>query len=531
MQASGKETSLQQIHERVQKGARFIPVFSELPLDPHVRPLDIFCEWLKRRPEFKSSAFFLQRSDTEGESHAPKETILAFEPFETIRIRRGQARIENVDGVTHAEGDPFAIVSQRVQEYRAVAYEDLPFFQGGALGYFAYDSVRFLEPSLTALPGNLRSLGAESRGYDAEFSLFRKLMVFDHAHRRLVLFSGFETRRDAPEQGLTRALSEIQELKKQFMSLASLASGASAQAGREEAALPSHEIPQEIPIEEMSAMLGKERFLRGVRKLKDHIRNGDIFQAVLSERMSVPFEGDPLALFRNLLSLSPAPYRFYFGMGESVFLGASPEMLLKVRGRELETHPIAGTRPRGANEAEEHKLESQLMRSEKERAEHLMLVDLARNDIGRVSEPGTVRVSSYMQIKKFSGVMHLVSKVNGELLKSAGSLEALAACFPAGTLSGAPKIRAMQLLSELEPHPRGFYGGAVVAASFTGDLDSCISIRSIQVEGGQAIVQAGAGIVADSQPAKEHEEVSHKSRISRTALFATRTPGRKGARR
>jgi anthranilate synthase component 1 len=478
-------------------------------LDPHARPLEIFREWLKRDPKARSGAFFMQRSSTEGESHAPMETLLAFDAFESIRAQSGRVRIENADGVSHLEGDPFAAVSSRIAHYRAIGYDDLPFFQGGALGYFAYDSVRFLEPALTALPGNLRSLDAESKGYDAEFKLFRTFAVFDHAHRRLVLFSGFETSRFSPEAGLASAQAEISGLKKKLAEIVASpleVEPADAGAGRE------------IPLDAMEAMLGKDRFLRGVRKLKDHIRNGDIFQAVLSEKFTTPFAGDPLDLFRALLKLSPAPYRFYFGTEEGAFLGASPEMLLKVRGRELETHPIAGTRPRGATDAEEHKLESQLMRSEKERAEHLMLVDLARNDVGRVSEPGTVRVSSYMQIKKFSGVMHLVSKVNGELLEGTDSIGALAACFPAGTLSGAPKIRAMQLLSELEPHPRGFYGGAVVAASFTGDLDSCISIRSIQVEGGHAVVQAGAGIVADSQAIKEHEEVSHKSRISRTAL-------------
>jgi anthranilate synthase component 1 len=258
--------------------------------------------------------------------------------------------------------------------------------------------------------------------------------------------------------------------------------------------------------------------MRGVRQLKENIRAGDIFQAVLSDKLSVPFGGDPLELFEELTRLSPAPYRFYFDSGEGVYLGASPELLLKARAGVLETHPIAGTRPRGRTPAEERRLESQLLRSEKERAEHLMLVDLARNDVGRVSEPGSVRVEEYMQIHKYSGVMHLVSRVTGKLLKGAGSIEALASCFPAGTLSGAPKIRAMQLLSELEPEPRGFYGGAVVAASFTGDLDSCISIRCIEVRGGRAIVQAGAGIVADSQPAREYDEITHKSRIARTAL-------------
>jgi anthranilate synthase component 1 len=244
---------------------------------------------------------------------------------------------------------------------------------------------------------------------------------------------------------------------------------------------------------------------------------------VISDHFSTDFKGDPLDLFRVLAQISPAPYQFYFSVDDRVYLGASPEMLLKALGETIETHPIAGTRPRGISREDELKQEQELLSSVKEKAEHLMLVDLARNDIGRVSSPGTVKVGSFMKLRKFGGVMHLVSTVTGKLISNTTALSALASCFPAGTLSGAPKIRAMELISEIEKSPRGFYGGAFLAASFTGDIDSCISIRSISIENGRARIQAGAGIVADSDPEMEYQEVQHKSKLTRKALAITRT--------
>jgi anthranilate synthase component 1 len=479
--------------------ANFIPVFEELRLDPHAHPLDVFTKLLERFPEYATGAFYLQRSQPQGETHTPSETILAFDPFETLRFRQGRVTIENREGRKEHDANPFHFVSERLAHYRSAAVKDIPSFQGGALGYFSYDSVRFLEPVLTTVPGNLRTLTSEGKGFDAEFMFFRRMVIFDHIRQRVFLMVGHFP-------GQKSVAAEMAALRDAYLSLAPPV----------DRKVPASDI--ELPTDEMDSMLGKSRFLGGVKKLKNHIRDGDIFQAVLSEKFSTPFKGDPLELFRTLSQMSPAPYQFYFRSGERVYLGASPEMLLKVTGTELETHPIAGTRPRGANEAEERRLESQLLRSEKEKAEHLMLVDLARNDVGRVSAPGTVRVGTYMEIRKFSGVMHLVSKVTGQLKAGVSSIGALAACFPAGTLSGAPKIRAMQLLSELEPKPRGFYGGAVVAASFTGDLDSCIAIRCIQIEEGIATIQAGAGIVADSQAEREYEEVQHKSRMARRAL-------------
>lgn len=449
-----------------------------------------------------------------ADSLTPDETILGVTPFEVLRVFGRRAVVTHDRGDSfELQGDPFSIVSDRVNFYSESNFsenQDAPFFQGGAIGYFAYDAVRALEPSLMDVEGNLSRLNQDPAHVDAEFRFYRQVIVFDHRRHRIHLMSGYFESEKFHETGLRRARAEIEELKKIIQSVSVLNLDSESPLFQGET--------QEIPIEKFESMLGKEKFLDGVKKLKHHLHAGDIFQAVLSEKFQHPFNGDPIQLFKVLRRLNPAPYSFYLCSPGHVMLGASPEMLLKISGTTLETHPIAGTRPRGATPAQDRKLESQLMRSQKEQSEHLMLVDLARNDIGRVSDPGTVQVKSYRELKKFSSVMHLVSRVTGKILKTVHPIDALASCFPAGTLSGAPKIRAMQLLSELEPTPRGFYGGAVVAMSFTGELDSCISIRSIEIKNQQAIIQAGAGIVADSKPENEYQEILHKSRLPRLAL-------------
>lgn len=263
-------------------------------------------------------------------------------------------------------------------------------------------------------------------------------------------------------------------------------------------------------------MLGKGAFLEAVARLKGHIRAGDIFQAVLSERLTFPYGGDPFAAYLRLRRLNPSPYLFYVEDGRRAVLGSSPETLVRVAGGVVETHPIAGTRPRGATSAQDTRLAKNLRASPKERAEHLMLVDLARNDVGRVAVPGTVEVPSFMAAERYSHVMHLVSRVRGRLAPGRTAFDALVACFPAGTLTGAPKIRAMQILSEMEPAPRGPFGGAVLYAGFDGSLDAAITIRSLVVEKGRgrrpgrAHAQAGAGVVFDSQPEREYAEVMAK---------------------
>ena len=262
----------------------------------------------------------------------------------------------------------------------------------------------------------------------------------------------------------------------------------------------------------------REVFEAGVRSIKERIAAGDIYQAVLSQRFETDVTADPFTVYRALRHVNPSPYMYFIRMGALAIVGSSPEMLVRVEGRRVETHPIAGTRPRGANDEEDLRLAEELKRNEKERAEHVMLVDLGRNDLGRVCEYGSVRVPQYMALERYSHVMHLVSTVDGRLAEDRDHLDALVACFPAGTVSGAPKIRAMQILSELEPTRRDIYAGAIGYIDFAGNLDFCIAIRTITIRNGRAHVQAGAGIVADSNPAAEYEETRDKARALLQAL-------------
>jgi anthranilate synthase component 1 len=266
------------------------------------------------------------------------------------------------------------------------------------------------------------------------------------------------------------------------------------------------------------AALGPVRFAAAVKKIKEHIRCGDIFQCVMSDRFEWPIAGDPFAIYRTLCRTHSTSYQFYLQDGAQVLLGASPELLVEVSGKNVETHPIAGTRPRGTTPTEDAQRQRALLRSVKERAEHLMLVDLGRNDLGRVCHPGSVTVREFMQIRRYTHVMHLVSVVQGRLARGRSAWDALWSCFPAGTLSGAPKLRAIEILSQLEGQSRMAYGGAVVRAGFDGDLAAAITIRSLLVQNGQGYAQAGAGIVADSSPEREYQEILHKVAAVRNAV-------------
>jgi anthranilate synthase component 1 len=430
--------------------------------------------------DVQKSVGFFKLSDSSGDAFIARLSVIGVDPLQLV-----QSQNEN----------PFQRIQEELNESLVSPLPSLPFFQGGMMGYIAYDSVGFLEPVLKM---NEEKFKGSSSRTNAEVVLYKTYLIFDHVAGRVTLL-------DAESK------DSLIALEKEI--LAKSASAQASNAGKNQIKKIA-----EISTEEMTSNLGKEKFLAGIQKLKHHIREGDIFQAVLSEQFSHPYSGDTLDLFEILAEISPAPYQFYFTLGEKSYLGASPEMLLKSTGETIETHPIAGTRPRGVDAEDEKRQEQQLMKSVKERAEHLMLVDLARNDIGRVSKPGTVSVNSFMKLRKFGGVMHLVSTVTGKRKSETAPLSAFASCFPAGTLSGAPKIRAMDLISEIEGKPRGFYGGAFIVASVTGDLDSCIAIRSISVENGIAIVQAGAGIVADSMPEKEYAEIQHKTKKTRTAL-------------
>ncbi len=404
-------------------------------------------------------------------------------PFEMLTVQRGRAVSETARGKRILKGNPFTALGKRIAEFRTRHGQD---FDGGAVGLLGYEMVRHLERvPVTAEP------------YEAVLMLFDEVVVVEDGRASLrALVSGAAARKKAAARA-----KELKELLRW--------------------AGPVPDYPPAARSLPARGRRGRAAFLRGVEKIKAHIRAGDIFQAVLSDDFHARVAAGPIAAYRAVRAANPAPYLFLLMGGDDAVMGASPERLVRVVRGRARNCPIAGTRPRGKTAAQDRALERELRASEKERAEHLMLVDLARNDLGRVCAPGSVKVSRFMFTRRFSNVMHLVSEVEGRLDAGRTAWDALAASFPAGTVSGAPKVRAMEILAGLERRPRGFYAGSVIQHDFAGNLDSCLAIRSLSLsKGGRARLQAGAGIVADSDPAAEYWEVQHKLAGLRRALGA-----------
>ncbi|MBI3505920.1 MAG: chorismate-binding protein [Proteobacteria bacterium] len=485
--------TLKDVERALRRGTNVTPLVREIPADT-VTPVAAFLRLADR----KSPSFLLE--SVEGGERLARYSFLGTRPFETLLVRDGAALSRDASGrQTPLPGNPFMALGRRLAQFKAAPEPGLPRFTGGAVGTIGYEMVRHLEPSVRLRAGE---------GPEAKLFLFKNLVAFDHVRHRMLLIANVERRSGVSLGRAYRqacvALDEMEARLSKPGPERPLASGGSA-AGLEP-----------------KAALGKAAFKAGVERLKGNIRAGDIFQVVLSDRFEVPLKSEPFAVYRSLRAINPSPYMFYVGDSNEAALGASPEMLVRVENGIVETRPIAGTRPRGRDEEEDRRHEKNLLASVKERAEHVMLVDLGRNDVGRVSRPGTVEVPAYGHVERYSHVMHLVSSVRGKLKPGMTPWDAFAACFPAGTVSGAPKIRAMQLLSELEPVARGLYAGAVVYSGFTGSLDSAIAIRSLSVlrSGGRRVArfQAGAGIVADSRPEREHDEILNKSRAMREAI-------------
>jgi anthranilate synthase component 1 len=388
-------------------------------------------------------------------------------------------------------------LSSRIQ-YRGTGVSD---FTGGFVGYCAYDMV-------TGLTGGHVQAGRDDIPL-ARFMLSTKGIVYNHVQGTCLLFDDLLIPPDCDaEDEVRQAKRRLQDLEAKIRSIQPADSMSESDFGRETLPDPG--------VEDRSG------YHNAVVKAKEHIMAGDIFQVVLSRKITIPFTGDPLCIYRRIRSINPSPYLYYLNFGDEAIVGSSPEMLVKVQGGVVQTVPIAGTRPRGKNHEEDIRLAKELLGDEKERAEHLMLVDLARNDIGRVTEFGSVSVPEFMDIEKFSHVQHIVSRVSGIIAEGKDRFDALASCFPAGTVSGAPKIRAMQIIADLESSPRGLYAGAVGYSGFDDLLEFAIAIRTIRVRCGQAEFSTGAGIVADSVPEKEFEETGHK------AQAMIRAVGRKG---
>jgi anthranilate synthase component 1 len=387
-------------------------------------------------------------------------------------------------------------------ELRSPFVPGLPRFTGGAVGFIGYDASPIFEPALAEAWARATWNGSGAgNAEDAGFMLFDTVLAFDHVKHRILIISNARITADEDLRALYQfACAKIQFLEREL-----------------ERGLSQPE-PETREASEVRANQPRETFEAGVRAIKERIAAGDIYQAVLSQRFETRINADSFTVYRALRHVNPSPYMYFIRMGSLAIVGSSPEMLVRVEGQRVETHPIAGTRPRGGSEEEDLRLAEELKRNEKERAEHVMLVDLGRNDLGRVCEVGSVRVPQYMALERYSHVMHLVSTVDGKLADDHDRLDALVACFPAGTVSGAPKIRAMQILAETEPTRRDIYAGAIGYIDFAGNLDFCIAIRTITIREGVAHVQAGAGIVADSNPAAEFEETRDKAKALLQAL-------------
>ncbi len=425
----------------------------------------------------------------EGGERVGRYTFFGIDPFQVISSRGDRLTITRGAHRTVETGDIFECLREVGARYRSVTIPGLPPFTAGAVGFLAYEAVRRLErlPPRVEMDIDLD---------DAAFMYFSNLVAFDHVQHRLFLIANVLT-----EEGKGSLRAKYDAAVRQLARMERLL--------RRPLEQPRVRAPRG-PFRVRHNM-SRRRYESMVERSKEYIRAGDVFQVVVSQRLEVPVRVPPFAIYRALRAVNPSPYMYYLRMGDSTILGSSPEMLVKVSGRDVEYRPIAGTRPRGKTEDEDKRLEEELRADEKERAEHIMLVDLGRNDIGRVCEFSSVRPKEIMFVERYSHVMHLVSSIRGRLRPDADSYAALAACFPAGTLTGAPKVRAMEIIDELEPTRRGLYGGAVLYLDFSGNLNSCIVIRTVLVKGHRAYLQAGAGIVADSVPSREFQECLHKA--------------------
>jgi len=447
---------------------------------------------------------FLLESIERGEQIG-RYTFLGARPYMRVRALGGKVEVERHGRSEKHPGNLFQVVKELLRAHHPAAVPGLPPFTAGAVGYFSYDVVRQLE--------NIGKSAKDDLGLpDAELMFFDRLLAFDHLRHQIHIVAAADVARESARKAYDRAVRDIAAIEKK------LASGLRPGLWRKSVRKKQAKL-------KIHSATSRDRFLKSVERCKEYIAAGDIFQVVLSQRLDFKPEVSPFDLYRALRQVNPSPYLYFLRMDDTHILGSSPEMLVRVTGRKLEYRPIAGTHPRGRDEAEDARLEQQMLNDEKERAEHVMLVDLGRNDLGRVSEYGSVKVKDLMYVERYSHVMHLVSALEGKLRKGLDALDAFAACFPAGTLSGAPKVRAMQIIEELEPTRRGIYGGSVLYADFAGNLDSCIGIRTLLMQGKQAFLQAGAGIVADSDPAREFEESMNKAQALLRAVEMARNSG------
>jgi anthranilate synthase component 1 len=472
--------SFSEIRKFARKG-NVVPLHVRIPADLDT-PVSAYLKVAANRRH----SFLLE--SIEGGEKLARYSFVGFDPFlivessgDGVTLRQGRTR-------RTLDADPLEFMRELFRQYRPVHVPGLPRFTGGAVGYFAYDAIRWLEDIPDSNPDDL---GLPLM----RFGLYKSIVAFDHLRQEIVVIGN--VMHQPGETGLRAKYDEARESIVQIVD-------------RLQRGLRPRQ-PKPVRTGRVKSQYEQKQFESMVRKAKRYIKEGDIFQVVLSQRWSLSSNRPALEVYRRLRRINPSPYMFLVRSGDDALIGASPEMLVRVEKGTVETRPIAGTRPRGRNEAEDDKLARELLADPKEIAEHTMLLDLGRNDIGRVSQPGSVHVKDKMIVERYSHVLHIVSSVAGKLDRGVASLEGFLACFPAGTVSGAPKIRAMEIIDELENRRRGPYAGAVAYLDFWGNLDSCISIRTIVKRGKTYHVQAGAGIVADSRPHREFNETRAKA--------------------
>lgn len=448
-------------------------------------------------------------------------SFLGVEPYQKLIYSKGKTILRNSEGESELDGTYFDALKSLTRNYRAPELPGLPRFTGGAVGYSSYDTVRDVEPV-----GNRNLPGIDTP--DAIWVFYDKLYAFDHVKHQLLLIRTIrvpEGMRDEDLRNLhNEALKDLDEMER-----------AATRGSTPNESESKVKVPADVPAKEQAedrrtgpsneprSNLTKDEFVEMVGKAKRHIHEGDIFQVVLSQRIEADFDADPFLIYRALRVVNPSPYLFYMDFEGVQWVGSSPEILVQVMSGVVRVLPIAGTRPRGATPEEDHRLEVELLADPKELAEHTMLIDLGRNDVSRVSEPGSVQMARTQVIERFSHVMHIVSDVQGLLHPDLSPVDALMHCFPAGTVTGAPKVRAMQIIEDLEPSRRGTYAGAVGYFDHGGNMDTCIAIRTMVVKSGKVYIQAGAGIVADSDPEMEWKETRHKAGALLSALELART--------
>jgi anthranilate synthase component 1 len=492
-----RQTTYEEFVELARRGT-FVPVYKEILADL-LTPVSAFL----KIAEHSDYAFLFE--SVEGGERVARYSFLGKDPFLVLRAR-ADGVIEERGGETRQLDEGFVAALRRLMsEYRSPYVPELPRFTGGAVGFFGYDAAPWFEPALAGAWERVAGAG-EPGEEQAGFMLFDTVLAFDHVKHRILVIANA---RITPDEDLA-ALYQFACARIRFVE-------------RELERSLSSTRPSAPHAPAVRSNTPRDQFEQAVREAKEHIAAGDVYQVVLSQRFDAEVTSDPFSVYRALRHVNPSPYMYFIRLGRLSIVGSSPEMLVRVEGRHVETHPIAGTRPRGHSDEDDMRLAEELKRDEKERAEHVMLVDLGRNDLGRVCEFGSVRVPQFMALERYSHVMHLVSRVEGRLAEDRDRLDALVACFPAGTVSGAPKIRAMEIIAELEPSRRGLYAGAIGYLDFAGNLDCCIAIRTVVLRDGLASVQAGAGIVADSNPAAEYEESCDKARALLRAIELAQT--------